>query len=291
MTDKIICKDRQIAELFPWYITNSISKIERHRIEKHLASCPVCKKELATLKSFYEEFYLQGKSIDNEHINSVLLTIYSENKKELDHSNIQRIENHLAICANCKNEVDILKKVNLSLTTSKAESFWQQLVDRVEQFIFKPVIKPVFAYALVLLLIYPAWLGIMKISEGTTSTTEPVNINKHFVLEPFEQRAGTGSPNIILLEKTTELFTFSFNIPVIDNTDYNYKAIIVDDNNKTVWKAKDIKQIDAYGSILLVCNKRYFHEGTYTLFVNEKNKDELEAENEYKFVFKVQMNE
>ena len=73
--------------------------------------------------------------------------------------------------------------------------------------------------------------------------------------------------------------------------EFTYDAYIVNDSNEKVWHEENIKPIDLYGSMIILCNQKFFSEGIYTLYLNEKNKNKSDIVNVYKYAFKVQMNE
>ena len=291
MAEKQTCNNEGIIELLPWYLTNSLSASENSMVEKHLESCASCKQELGKMKWISEGFQSTEAIKGTKHINSVLLTIYSENKKELNKNTVERIEDHLSVCDSCTKELEILKNISYSSKRNAEISFFGALGRFAESFFSGKIIKPVFAYAMVLLLLYPAWLGIFKRSGNEKGIVKPISIEKSFVLQPADQRSVTEHTNIIQLQKSSELFTLSFNIPVSGEGEFTYDAHIVNDSNEKVWHEENIKPIDLYGSMIILCNQKFFSEGIYTLYLNEKNKNKSKILNVYKYAFKIQMNE
>jgi hypothetical protein len=228
-------------------------------------------------------YSLAGKTGD-EHIHSRLLTIYSESKNELNKAIIQRIDHHLSECRQCSEELEILKMVNQSLDGSEAESFFEGILQRIREFFAKPVLKPSYAYILVLALLYPAWLGLFK-RESKGKIGEPVNISNLFVLEQDNQRAAGEQLNKIVLQKPSDIFAFSFVLPVKNQEDNIYQASISNIENKVIWQDDHLKFIDTFGTVIMVCPQKYFAGGKYVLTVIEKQKKSNEVINKYLFNF------
>lgn len=275
----------------PWYLTNSLCADDYAKVEKHLTTCPSCKNALKKIKGLSEDFQHMEKEESSQHINSALLTIYSENKKELTKNDIQAIEKHLSVCAECKNEIQILTTVNRSLEEQPDESLISGLLNSISSFLSRWLLKPAFAYILVLLLLYPAWMGIFSNRVKIEQVASPVNIKDHFVLEQANQRGHADISNLILLDNTKGIFTISFHLPAFISKNLKYIAEIANEENKIVWQTSNLQFIDEYGSVLLLFDKSYFRTGTYTLIIDQENKDTSKKTVEYTYAFKVQLNE
>ncbi|MBN2275524.1 MAG: zf-HC2 domain-containing protein, partial [Bacteroidales bacterium] len=277
---------REVLDLLPWYVTGSLPAEENAMVEKHLAACESCSKEVEKMKWLTEAYELAEK-----HINPVILTVYAENKKELSKPVIQQIKNHLAICPECQKELEILTEVNRSLETQVAGSPLSGITESITSFFSQLFLKPVFAYVLVLLLLYPAWLGIFRKNERLMQVNEPVNIKDHFVLEQPDQRGSTDIQNTFELFDTKGLFTLSFHLPDFNNKDFTYKARIVDEKNIVRWRTSDLQFIDNYGNVLLLFNKNKFSAGSYILFIDQSITKTGQTAHEYKYDFKIRLNE
>jgi hypothetical protein len=287
MAQKPKCRDKEMADLLPWYVSKSLSEIEMVRVEQHLSECPSCTEELKSIKWISEGLYAVTGENGSKHINSLLLTIYSESKKELKKEVIQRIENHLSLCQQCSKELEILKNVNQSLETSEVESFYLGITQKIYAFFAKPILKPAYAYILVLALLYPAWLGLFSRNGAQDKIAEPVNIRKLVVLELNDQRAPGEQSNEVILNNPSDLFAFSFVLPILNQEDNVYQTTISNDKNNVVWHDENLKFIDQYGTVIIVCPQKYFSEGKYYLNVNEKQRLNHEVINKYMFIFKV----
>jgi len=281
------CSSKEIADLLPWYAAKSLSEKERAEVEQHLTTCASCKEEMDHIKWISEGLYPVTGETFSGHINSQLLTIYSESKKELKNDEIKRIEDHLSICRQCQHEWEILNKVNESLDESEKVPLLQVIIDKIMTFLTKPIVKPVYAYVLILALLYPAWLGLFKKDAGQKRLDEPVNIRQLYILEQSGQRALGEQVNEIVLADPSGIFAFSFVLPVKNQEDNVYQATISNDQNDIVWYNENLGFIDPYGTIIIVCPQKYFDEGNYFLMVTEKPRQTKEVNNKYMFNFKV----
>ncbi|MBN1415671.1 MAG: zf-HC2 domain-containing protein [Bacteroidales bacterium] len=286
MAKKQMCKNREVLDLLPWYVTGSLPADKNAMVEKHLAECETCSKEVEKMKWLTEAYELTEK-----HINPVILTIYAENNKELSKPIIQQIKNHLAVCPECQKELEILTEVNRSLDTQPAESQLSGIIESILSFFSQLFLKPAFAYILVLLLLYPAWLGIFRKNDRPMQVNKAVNIKDHFVLKQNNQRGYTNRQNVFELADTKGLFTLSFHLPDVDKKDFTYKARIIDEKNNVKWQTSDLQFIDDYGNVLLLLNNSNFRTGPYTLIIDQKNTETGQTADEYTYVFKIRLNE
>jgi hypothetical protein len=285
MVQKPQCREKGMADLLPWYVSKSLSETEMIRVEHHLAECPSCVKELDNILWISEGLYTKAVENSAMHINSRLLTIYSESKKDLKKEITHRIEDHLSSCQQCSAELEVLNKVNQSLDDSKAEPFVGGIVQKIREFFAKPVLKPAYAYILILALLYPAWLGLFKRDSSQGKISEPVNIGSIFVLEQDNQRAAGEQLNTIALDKTFSLFAFSFVLPIKDHEKNIYQASVSNNENKVIWQDENVKFVDQFGTVIIVFPQKYFAAGKYILTVIEKQKQSNKVMNKYLFNF------
>ena len=281
------CTDREIATLLPWYITHTLSKEEEEKIRKHLAECPKCAKDLEEMRWLSAELEKYGKELFWEHIPSELLVIYSEAKDELHTEDLLRIEKHLESCQNCKRELQILEKVNQSLKPAREISLLEIIGQRLRGIFPKLLTKPALAYIIILLLLYPAWLGIFQLRREIRKMQEPRVAQANYELIQFDTRSGAKVENEIKIPPQTEVFSLSFSIPILAAENIRYDVEILDARNRRVWQKRDIKSLDEYGTFLLICHSRFFPEGSYTLKVEEVNTKDGQVQEEFVFSFEL----
>ena len=287
MTTEKKCKEKEISDLLPWYVTDNLTEGEKIRVERHLEECPVCKEELEKIKWISEGFYIGDSTNSAKHIDSRLLTIYSETKKELKKEVVQRIETHLSTCEQCQNELKKLNAVNQSLEPVEKATIFISFKQKINALINGVILKPAFAYILLLLLLYPAWLGLFRRDANQGVMSDPVNLNQLFVLRQNDQRASGKQLNEIDLKSTSGFFALSFVIPVNNLNSSKYKAVIVNSHNKLTWKSNKLTFIDEYGTAVIICPLKYFSGGKYTLTVIENTKSPDKIKTSYTFTFKI----
>lgn len=284
------CNENKIRELLPWFAMERISSEDKKRVEEHLRKCEYCRKLLDNIRQFSDSFNVVGSDATN-HVSPVLLTIFSENKSELDNKIIRRIEDHLVVCNECAEEFRLLQLVNSSLDQGSQESFIERLHQVLVNFFEGRYLRPVYAYLLILLLVYPAYLGIFRKGSEPVEINEPVTVQKLFVLEAADSRSMGQSINRILLEKSPELITLSFNIPVSVDEVSSYHVFIKDMDDKTIWEEKNVIPADAFGNIIIMCSTQFFTEGNYSITAENKGSRKENETNRYQFGFNVRMNE
>jgi hypothetical protein len=280
-----ICGNKEIADLLPWYVSKRLAEAEMVMVKQHLAACASCKEEADNITWISQGLYAIAGENGSIHINSRLLTIYSESKKELNKEIIQRIDDHLSLCRQCSEELEILNRVNQSIGGSKDEPFLEGMIQKIREFFTKPLLKPAYAYILILALLYPAWLGLFKKDNIQGKIMEPINISNLFILHQDDQRATGEQLNTIVLKNPADFFAFSFGLPVKNQEDKVYQATLSNNENKVVWHDENLKFIDSFGTVIMVCPQKYFVKGKYALTVIEKQKQSNEVLNKYFFNF------
>jgi hypothetical protein len=170
------CRDN-IAELLPWFVNGTLSEEERRKVERHLEVCPLCRDSLKALEWFSESMRTYASILPAEHIDPQKLVTYAESKDELTESELKELEDHLSHCADCRKELDTLLRVHADMVQDRSPlSGLSHLFGRIfskgnirlllgswgrfAAAIGKLMFKPAFAYILILILLYPAWLGL-----------------------------------------------------------------------------------------------------------------------------------
>jgi anti-sigma factor RsiW len=55
---------RETEELLPWYVTGQLDETEREAVERHLAGCAQCEKQLRVERRLAEEFRANTPDIE-----------------------------------------------------------------------------------------------------------------------------------------------------------------------------------------------------------------------------------
>jgi hypothetical protein len=278
------CSNKSISERLPWYLTDRLSEKERKEVENHLGVCQKCRDDLNEMKWLSRSIKNASEGLYTEHILSEQLVLYAESQSELDTDDLTFIEDHLAECKDCQQELELLKKVNGSLQAGRKKSpirtISQWLIDILPEFAFKPA----FAYIIILLLLYPAWLGIFRWPKG--KIPEPRMVQNNYELPPFDTRAEMTEEDEINIPSQARIFSLSFNIPILSSEHIRYDAVIVDAQKKIIWRKNNIESLDEYGTFLLICDGKFFKVGAYSLIVEEINLELDQRQNEFVFPFK-----
>ena len=156
------CKQKEIAELLPWFVNGTLPEADRDKVQSHLQSCKDCQAAAKEIKSFSLQLQTHKESFLSEHILSAKLVQYAEARNELSPDDQKNINAHLKTCSQCSQELKTLEKVNASLMESQRGLFYKQVKEKFENLFSNPIVKPALAYIIILLLLYPAYLGIFK---------------------------------------------------------------------------------------------------------------------------------
>ncbi|NOZ61074.1 MAG: zf-HC2 domain-containing protein [Calditrichaeota bacterium] len=277
------CKEKEIAELLPWFINDTLLSHEKKKIEQHLKQCRECQTTFQEMKKLSLRLTQENKELLSDHILSAKLVQYAEAKNELPADEKNFIEAHLKTCFQCRNELEILGKVDASLR----EKRWLQILLKIKEntntFLPKTLAKPALAYIIILLLLYPAYLGIFQ----RKTMTEPGVVQQNYQLLQFNSRAEEESLNEIKLDAQTDIFTLSFTLPVLISENIRYNAEIFDSADEIIWQKQGIKSLDEYGTFLIFCHSRFFRGGLYSLQISEFNKAKKQVEERFLFSFKI----
>lgn len=277
------CTNKKIAELLPWYITDNLSDENKDKVKKHLSNCPKCEMDLVEMRQLADSLKENRDDLFSEHILPEQLILYAEAKNELNKNNLLQIEKHLESCADCKRELMLLDKVNQSLNPHQEFTTFEKVAQKLSDIFSIVLNRPAFAYIIILLLLYPAYLGIFK----SEKILEPSIAQKNYELLQFDTRSDAIEKNEIKILPQTEIFSLSFNIPILTNENIRYDVNIFDAHKNIVWQKSDIKSMDEYGTFLLICYRKFFNEGAHSLIVDEFNEKNNHVQNKFVFSFNV----
>lgn len=278
------CEDR-VNELLPWYLNGTLSEDQARKVETHLKACPKCQKELEEIKWLSSGVKVVGGITASPHIQSEKLLLFIEEPESLSPDEKATIEKHVESCATCYNEIQTLKRVNLELVgqeEEKSEStkkvpFWEKMTEGLIWL----VRKPAFAYAVAILLAYPAarWLLLQP-----QPPVPPVAPEKVYMLS--EQTRTPAKPTVVLRDKNDRLIRLD--IPFWPDLDNNlYELMIKSENGQTIFDVADFAEFGSQGMFQLVLNSDSFSDGRYVLIVKEKNKRDPSISSETNFPFQI----
>ena len=121
---------------------------------------------------------------------------------------------------------------------------------------------PALAYALVALLLYPAYLGTFGRRQAAEAPQPPAAVEPAKVLDLSPERGGRfqARPG-----ERDRVFVLSFFIPVRDGV--RYTATITGEDGKAVAAPRQLEDHNGAGNFHLVCSRDLFRPGRYTLTV------------------------
>ncbi len=105
-----------IQDLIPWYPTSVLAPEERQRVEEHLAGCPAC----ADLLAFSADLKDLLREKHSRHPEPNLLVGFVEDRAGLAPEQRTFVEDHLCVCAECREQVEILQEVEAGLADEDA---------------------------------------------------------------------------------------------------------------------------------------------------------------------------
>ncbi|MCK4792937.1 MAG: zf-HC2 domain-containing protein [Desulfobacteraceae bacterium] len=180
-----------------------------------------------------------------------------------------------------------IEKKELSLHKPQGNKrFW--LFDFARIRVFSPAVAVV-ASALALLLLYPAWRGVVTFSEleRTIEKLQKPQANVETVFLQQVRSGNVGEIQTVRLEKEIGVFVLNFNILERAVSAPKYRAEILDSSGQAIWSGENWRGTGAYEVFSIACNGSYFQAGIYTLKVYEIDPDSKQVVNEFSFIFEV----
>jgi predicted anti-sigma-YlaC factor YlaD len=328
------CKD-DITKLLPWYVNGTLSEDEQKRVQDHLKICERCRKYVKHIQWFFAGMEEYRSIIPEGHIDPEKLVLFAESKHELQKTEIEEIKKHLEKCAACRSELKILSQVNAELgmpSSSQVETrktpggFLIQKPQRLFSKMFgrlrgtkrqwgrKPILAYV-AYLLVIILLYPAWLGLqgaffgpkapgdtelMLVDLKTQNQTLDRQLQeKTQLLKLYEGSSNVrvlklkyqgyrsndqASQEVINIEEKDSIINVAFQVPITDrDCQYNLQ-LYLEDNLKII--QNDIKPKDEQGNFIIPIAASSLIAGRYQLKLTVIFLDHTD---EFFFDFKINM--
>lgn len=252
--------DPKIAELLPLYANGSLKDDEKKKVEEHLKACSKCQKELAQTKWLLEGVEKYGEVLLTGHIDSEKLVLYAHSPNELKESERSIIEGHLKDCSECADELKLLQESTKefeesTISPEREVSFGTQITDW-----FKSILdglswlvrRPAFAYVIILLLIYPAYLGLFRARIKVSSlfdrrfTDQAVLIGKELVLSDQTRGIDYKTPEVYL-DTTINILQLRIRYPIDTTFATNYEVIIKDSTGSVIWVNNDWRKYGMKG--------------------------------------------
>ena len=199
---------------------------------------------------------------------------------ELAEEDSEKITRHVAACGVCDSLLERMRwfddpeawrEVDNRLT-ERFHSF----LGRQRRSVFSVLRHAWLAYLIVLLLIYPAYRGLVPAPAKNEASTAPASRVPGLESAKILQLDATRSEGVSAIAPTErdKVFILSFFLPI--RTGLRYSAAIVDGFNKIIAAQPEISSYDGQGNFYLVCDRHVFTGGRYVLIVKESGGDSRE---------------
>jgi hypothetical protein len=181
------------------------------------------------------------------------LVVFFEGRFEPERA--ARVRSHIEACGLCDVALGRLEAAK----QTPARAYWKS--------VFGFLGRPLFAYAVVLFLLFPAYRGITSSrSARYTADIFPLPVSaQEFILDSVR---GVRSTPTVKLVPGRDVFILSFLVPI--RPEFRYSAEIVNAGAAPVSRISELFADDDVGHCRLICSRRIFQTGMYTLAVSER---------------------
>jgi hypothetical protein len=264
-----ICGD---GALLLGYAAGVLGEEDSSRIAEHVNLCTTCQQLLEENEALMRAY----RSISNEaaaHPTPEDLTHFVEGPS-LSPS-LDEIRGHVSECDECGEVVQVLRKVHkdekavglldwLRVTADHVGTWWSRGGKGLPSWLTSPI--P--AYVLLLLMIYPAFLGLSELGnmrEQMETLESPVLLTSPLPLETDAQR-GAEAPNVTI-RRSGRHEVLTFFVPIASER-YLYR-VELKHRNGVVFSDPDAKSFDGVGTFALLLPRGALSSGDYELVVEE----------------------
>jgi hypothetical protein len=162
---------------------------------EHYPTCPDCAAEVRAWTELQIELQA-GKGEHDPHPSKDLLLSYEERRETLHPAERRMIEGHLACCHVCSDELRMLRGFDFSVlrrpVPRRRERSWR-LVRELPSWLRAVVWHPAFAYALVLMLLYPTAMHLRRAGDGLPTEAPAQRLALEATGQPSMARSGAAS--------------------------------------------------------------------------------------------------
>jgi hypothetical protein len=259
------------------YLTGQMAPEERLRFEDELKSNKDLKSEVEELSNLFLGILIDDK-ISANHLNPEQIFQYAEEVNKIEKSLRGEIEDHLAKCPDCREEVELCQE---TLRASQAEAFGikESLLKRIYNYLFglQLILRPAYAVAILILLAIPSYFAVNRY------ITSPAGIAEFRIADSGVR--GIKEENIIKLDNKNNVVKLVFRVPVISDRLYSFELYDSSNNLKLSSpfnKAEDLFAFEIPAS--------YLKPGRYNLIVREYGPD-LGQQEQFQFPINIVQSE
>ncbi len=179
-----------------------------------------------------------------------------------------RVRDHVEACGLCDVQLGRLERAAEPPRRALPEAIWVFLR------------KPVVPYALVALLSFPAYRGLVHRAKDVEKRPDPAATQRpdsafgvapipSFSLDTVRSDSQVQKSSLIRLSGDERFFLLSFFVPIKASPTYHYEVVVVRGDETAVVPAQALRDCDGAGNCFLLCNPALFSPGRYQLRVTE----------------------
>lgn len=227
---------------------------------------------------------------------------------ELEPDEREKLRAHVEICGTCQASLRLIERMRQAATETEADSAGKQAIGGAtdstrREAVSKPrsgsifaglkefIWRPAIAYALMLLLLYPAYRGLLvqrskpELSE-TPLPSIPMGTSQTITLESSDLRGTEAKPNVLTLSSSDRFVMFEFFVPIRATATVQYAASL-QGTSGSLFRVEPITSKDGKGNFNLVCPQEVLAPGSHVLAVEEFDRQKNERTATFSFSFEV----
>jgi hypothetical protein len=271
-----ICGD---GPLLLWYAAGALGDEESAQVARHVEDCPGCQ-TLVRQNRELAQTYLSLSRPEARHLAADVLVGLASGEEGAGPTEARA---HLAACDECRQIVSTLEKVErdeqdsswiLETLGARLRSTWAGITRGAW------MRSPLPAYLLALVLLYPAYLGLVGRSDDVAPRLLPPPVP---VASETERGSGE-SP--VQVEANGASTVLTFFVPIAPDR-YRYQLELRTKDGRRLFFSRDAKSFDGVGTFALTVPGRSLRTGSYELRVEEREREAGELANVYLFPFSV----
>ena len=276
-----ICGD---APLLLWYAAGALGEEEAGQVARHVADCAGCQ-ALVQENQKLAQIYLSVSGTESPHLSpETLVRAATGETSGEDVADVSDARRHLAGCDECRQLVSVLERVQSEeqQDSSDAEGFGAGIRAIWAGFVKGPwMMSPLPAYMLALLLLYPAYRGLV----GGGANQTPRLLDPPL---PIASETERGPSEVLLrVEAGSEQTVVTVFVPIAPGR-YRYELELRSQGGRRLFFTEDARSFDGVGTFALTLPGRFLGSGDYELRVGEWERDGGALANEYVFTFSVE---
>jgi hypothetical protein len=279
MNEQTICEDEALLLA---YAAGSLDEEQSGRVAQHVGRCAKCQEAVQGNEALIRVYRVFQKH-EVAHPSSETLVQLVQDPAET--SELVAARAHVDVCSECLDVISVLQRVETDLDresdTESKPGFWRKWLTAARASHW--LASPLPAYVLVLLLLYPAYVGLIGSSGRLDSFEEPALLSPPVALESGRER-GAEVPRLHI-DRSGRHRVVTFFVPIAPQR-YRYRVELTR-RGERIFYADEARSFDGIGTFALLLPEGTLESGSYTLRVEEVDKQSRETANVIEFVFEL----